>query len=412
MQNDPASGPLAAWRINIVFVLVTTTLIGAVVAIGGYLVPALAIATKESLGVDAAFIGYQVTLVFGFGGLSSLVSGGFVARYGPCRVLQASLLVSAVGCLLYGVPNKIVLTAGSVIIGASYGMTYPSASVLLTRFGSPDRLNFLFSFRQASTSIGAVIAGLLGPFVAILWGWEWGFYLIAGISICLVVAINGLRPDWDDLADPEFAISPPWAGVRLIFANRPLLMICGIGFGFSAVQVGVVAFLVLFLSEDVGFSLSKGGIALSLINLLGATSRIFWGWRADKLKNSMVVVIAMGAVTSTTIAVFAFANPDWPQWIIFGTLSFFGFATFGWSGIVMTNIVRRANPDNIAETVGGALGFMFSGAWVGPSVGAIILQLTSSYRAVFGFLFAAALIATILALKSAFSGAGFPSGQT
>ena len=402
MLKDPGSGALPAWQISIVFVLISTTIVGAVVATGGYLVPALAIATKETLGVDAAFIGYQVTLVFGFGGVSSLVSGGYVARYGPCRVMQAALLVSALGCLLYSVPNKVVLTFGSMIIGCSYGMTYPSASVLLSRFGSPERMNFLFSFRQMSTSLGAVFAGLLGPFIAVLWGWQGGFILLAALSLVFAVAINGLRAHWDDLADPKYAISPPWAGVRMIVSNRPLLMICSIGFGFSAVQVGVLAFLVLFLSEEVGFSLSKAGLALSLINLLGATSRMFWGWRADRLQNSMLVVGVMGMVTAATIAVVSFANPDWPQWVIFGTLCFFGFATFGWSGIVMANIARRANPDKIAETVGGALGFMFSGAWVGPSAGAIILQQTGNYRHVFAFLFVIALIAVFLSARVSF----------
>lgn len=402
MLKETVSRPFLAWQINIVFVLISTTFIGAVVATCGYLVPALAIATKQSLGVDAAFIGYQVTLVFGFGGVSSLVSGGFVARFGPCRVLQMALLVSATGCLLYGVPNKIVLTLGSVVIGCAYGMTYPSASVLLSRFGSPERLNFLFSFRQASTALGAVFAGLLGPFIALVWGWEGAFYLLAALSLVTAIAINGLRPFWDDLADPNFPISPPWAGVRIILSNRPLLIICGIGFGFSAVQVGVLAFLVLFLSEEVGFTLSEGGIALSLINLLGAGSRMFWGWRADKLENSMLVVAIMGLVTASTIAVFSFATTDWSQLAIFGTLSFFGLATFGWSGIVMASIARRAAPDKIAETVGGALGFMFSGAWVGPSVGSLILQLTGSYRYVFGFLFVTAIIAAFLAVRVSF----------
>ena len=402
MLKEPGTGSLPEWQVGIVFVLISTTFLGAVVATGGYLVPGLAVSTKETLGVDAAFIGYQVTLVFGFGGFSSLVSGGYVARYGPCRVMQVALLISAVGCLLYSVPNKIVLTVGSVVIGCSYGMIYPSASVLLSRFGNPERMNFLFSFRQMSTSLGAVLAGILGPFIAILWGWQAGFALMAAISVVLMLAINGLRSYWDDLADPKYAITPPWAGVRMIVSNRPLLMICSIGFGFSMVQVGVLAFLVLFLSEEVGFSLPKAGLALALINLLGAASRMFWGWRADQIKNSLMVVAVMGMVTASAIAVFSFANPDWPQWVIFGTLSFFGFATFGWSGIVMANIVRRTNPDKIAETVGGALGFMFSGAWVGPSVGSIILQLTGNYRHVFGFLLITALIAALLAVKVSF----------
>ncbi|WP_456389671.1 MFS transporter [Profundibacter sp.] len=399
MLSHPASGPNPAWQISIIFVLVTTTTIGAVVGTCGYLVPALAIATKDYFQVDAAFIGYQVTLVFGFGGISSLITGGFVARFGPGRIMQMALLVSAAGCLLYSVPNKIVLTLGSIVIGYSYGMTYPSASVLLTRFGNPERLNFLFSFRQASTALGAVVAGLLGPLLAITWGWQGAFYLMAAVSVVAAIMVHRICPFWDDLTDPDASISPPWAGVRIILNNRPLLMICGIGFGFSAVQVGVLAFLVLFLSEEVGFSLTEGGIALSLINLLGAGSRMAWGWQADKLRNSMQVVAVMGLITAATIAGFSFANADWPQWATFATLSLFGVATFGWSGIVMANIAARADPEKMAETVGGALGFMFSGAWVGPSVGSLVLQLTGSYRYVFGFLFITALIAAFLAVR-------------
>jgi len=401
MSSSEVSGR-PSWHTAITFVLISTTFLGTVVATCGYLVPALAIATKQALGVDAAFIGYQVTLVFGFGGVSSAVSGGFVGRYGPCRVLQAALFLGAAGCLLFSVPNLIVLTIGSVVLGCSYGMTYPAASVLLSRFGSPERINFLYSFRQASTALGAVAAGLVGPFVAIFWGWQGAFYVLAAVALILTVGINGLRPYWDDLADRKYPISAPWAGVRIILANRPLFMLCFVGFGFSAVQVGVLAFLVLFLAEEVNFTLAQGGLALSLINILGASSRMFWGWRADHLKNSLVVVSTMGVVTAFVIAIFSFASPDWPNWLIFAVLSLFGMATFGWSGIVMANIASRAEPTKIAETVGGALGFMFSGAWVGPSIGSVILQITGNYRHVFTFLCVTALIAAAMAVRVSF----------
>ncbi|MBV1868564.1 MAG: MFS transporter [Marinosulfonomonas sp.] len=402
MMNSSDVSGRGTWHTAITFVLIATTFLGAVVATGGYMVPALAIATKQALGVDAAFIGYQVTLVFGFGGVSSLISGGYVGRFGPCRVLQAALVVGAAGCLLYTASNLVVLTFGSIVLGCSYGMTYPAASVLLSRFGKPERLNFLYSFRQASTALGAVVAGLIGPFIAILWGWQGAFYAVAALGLFLTIAINGLRPYWDDLADRSFPISAPWAGVRIIISNKSLFMLCFVGFGFSAVQVGVLAFLVLFLAEEVGFSLAEGGMALSLINILGASSRMFWGWRADLLKNSLVVVSTMGIVTAVVIAVFSFANPEWPSWMIFSVLSCFGMATFGWSGIVMANIASRADPDKIAETVGGALGFMFSGAWVGPSIGAVILQVSGNYRYVFTFLCVTALIAAAMAVRVSF----------
>jgi len=401
----PASGVIdqnvqtgsGRWQVHIVFVLIATTFVGAVSAASGYLVPALAVATKETLGVSAAFIGYQVALVFGVGGLSSLIAGGVVSRFGPCRVLQAGLTLSGVGCLLYTVPNTIVVTAGSVLIGFCYGMSHPASSVLLSRFGSQERLNFLFSFRQSSTALGAVIAGVLGPVLASILVWQWAFYGLAIFSILLAIAINHLRPHWDDQADPKTPISAPWAGLRLIILNRKLLTLCLTGFCLSVVQVGVLAFLVLFVVEDVGLTMTQGGLALSLINILAVGSRIFWGWQADRTRNSLMVVTAMGALTTLTVLVFSAADSQWPQWLVFCTMSVLGLATFGWSGIVIANVVRRADQNKIAETMGGTLGFFFSGAWVGPSVGSLILQFTGSFSYVFLFLAVMAFIATVMA---------------
>ncbi|MBV1895600.1 MAG: MFS transporter [Rhodobacteraceae bacterium] len=398
--SAPAGRP--RWQINIVFVLISTTFIGAISATSGYLVPALAVATKETLGVSAAFIGYQVTLVFGFGGISSLISGGIVGRYGPCRVLQTALAMSAVGSLLYSVPDTRVVTIGSILIGFCYGMSHPAASVLLSRFGSPERMNFLFSFRQTSTALGAVLAGLLGPVLAAILDWQWAFYALAGFSIVIALAMNVVRPHWDDLADPNTAISAPWAGLKLIFRNKPLLGLCVMGFCLSVAQVGVLAFLVLFVVEEVGFTMTQGGFALSLINMLAVGSRIFWGWKADRVRNSLAVVVVMGAVTTVTILVFSMADSEWSKWQVFGIMAVLGLATFGWSGIVIANVVRRAESDKIAETVGGALGFFFSGAWVGPSAGSLILQFTGSYQYVFVFLAITACIATVMAGIAAF----------
>lgn len=385
------------WQIHIVFVLIATTLISAVSATSGYLVPALAVPTKDALGVSAAFIGYQVTLVFGIGGLSSMIAGGMVGRFGPCRVLQAGLAVSSVGCILYTSANPFIVTAGSILIGLCYGMSHPASSVLLSRFGSPERMNFLFSFRQSSTALGAVIAGLLGPVIATLLTWQAAFQGLAGFSLLLAIAMNRLRPYWDDQADPRTPISAPWAGLRLIIRNRKLLTLCLTGFCLSVVQVGVLAFLVLFVVEDVGFTLTQGGFALSLINILAVGSRIFWGWQADRTPNSLAVVTAMGGVTTLAVLVFSAAGPEWSQWLVYGTMSVLGLATFGWSGIVIANVVKRADQGKIAETMGGTLGFFFSGALVGPSLGSLILQLTGSFSYVFMFLAVTAFVATIMA---------------
>jgi len=220
---------------------------------------------------------------------------------------------------------------------------------------------------------------------------------LAGFSLLLAIAMNRLRPYWDDQADPRTPISAPWAGLRLIIRNRKLLTLCLTGFCLSVVQVGVLAFLVLFVVEDVGFTLTQGGFALSLINILAVGSRIFWGWQADRTPNSLAVVTAMGGVTTLAVLVFSAAGPEWSQWLVYGTMSVLGLATFGWSGIVIANVVKRADQGKIAETMGGTLGFFFSGALVGPSLGSLILQLTGSFSYVFMFLAVTAFVATIMA---------------
>src|SRR5690554_2678612 len=87
----------------------------------------------ESFGLPPALIGYQIAIIYGVAMLVSLIAGGFVMRWGACRVSQIALLACGTGCLIAMVPSLLAIAVSSILIGSAYGLTNPSAAHLLSR---------------------------------------------------------------------------------------------------------------------------------------------------------------------------------------------------------------------------------------------------------------------------------------
>ena len=74
--------------------------------------PTVAPKIADALGVDASWIGYQVSLLFGCAVLSATFGGGMVARLGPARTGQVAALLSI----------AVMALAGLLSVGAGIAM--------------------------------------------------------------------------------------------------------------------------------------------------------------------------------------------------------------------------------------------------------------------------------------------------
>jgi predicted MFS family arabinose efflux permease len=340
------------------------------------------------LGISATWIGVFVGLLYAGAMLGSLGSGEFVARYGAIRVSQVAVLLCAVGIAAMAVTSQAaaaLLVAAAVAMGLGYGPITVASSELLARTTPPQRMALTFSIKQTGVPAGAALAGAALPATAIALGWRTAFVLVALVAVIVIAAAEPTRRSLD-LRNPDrkpFSIAAMLAPLRTILRTPRLMELSATGFAYAAVQVSLSSFLVVFLTDALGWSLVSAGFALTCATAAAVPGRIVWGAIADRTRASTLVLAAIGFLACACGAAFALAGREWPAWLLLPLAALYGWSAIGWNGVQLSELARRA-PSGMAATVTGASGFItFSGVMAGPMLFAALAS-AGGYRAAFG----------------------------
>ena len=373
-------------------VLAAMTAVQTTSTFGALTLASIAPEVARGLEVAPSLIGYQISLAYGGGIITSLIVGSLIPRWGACRTTQCSLLLVGSGCVLCAVPHIASVAAGSLVMGLGYGLTNPSASHLLMRFGDKRRRNLIFAIKQSGVPLGGVLAGLIAPPIALTFGWQWAPLTVSAVSISLVAALQIARRTWDDDRQPDALVRDnPLAGVALIWSLRPLRWVSITAFCFSVVQLCLVTFLVTLLVEEQDFTLLEAGVMLSLVQVAGVGGRIAWAWLADRVHAGLVVFAALGLIMAAAALTTTVLSPASPRLVIQALFVLFGFTAVGWNGIYFGEIARLSPPGRIGAATGGSLVMAFTGVLVGPSLFSMAHAAIGSYGTTFGLLGVAAV---------------------
>ncbi|MCC7167416.1 MAG: MFS transporter [Rhodospirillales bacterium] len=385
-------------------VLLATTATQALTSLAALAMPAIAPELARFFGIDAAMIGYQLSLVYAGATFSSLYGGLFVRRWGAARTSQTALGLCGIGMLTATLPSLVTAAIGSGLIGIAYGLTNPAASHLLARFSQPGNRNLIFSLKQTGVPIGGTLAGLILPPVALAYGWSWALAGVGVALLALAVALEGAHRVWDDDRDPTIRLRQnPLSGIGVVWRIAPVRWLSLMAFMFSAVQLCLTGFVVTMLVGEMRVSLIEAGVILSFIQVMGVVARILWGWLADRIRNGRLVLLILGVVMLAAIALTMSLAPAWPRPLMAAVLVLFGATAIGWNGVFMAEVARPLALDQVSRVTGGALFFTFMGVIVGPPMFTAVYGLLGRYTSAFGlaFLFAlAGVVMVALALRS------------
>ena len=403
IRSDPRSTrrrPPAAAR-----VLATTTGVQATVTLASLTLAG--IAPKVALGLDipASYIGYHVSLAYAALMLTSLFVGRSVKRWGACRLSQVGLVFAALGSLATTVPFVPVVATGSLLIGLGLALPNPAASHLLVRFTNARRRNFIFSVKQTGVPLGGLVAGLMGPPIALAWGWQWAPVIVASFAILFALLLQPVRASWDDDRDRGAGLAVnPLPDLKLVLARPSFRWLAVAGASFGFVQLCFVAFVVTLLVAEVGFDLLVAGLTLSIVQASGAVGRLAWGWAADRIGDGLTVLVILGVwVTVGTLATAALA-PDWPVPAVQIVAALFGFAAMGWNGVFLAEVARLSKPGTVGVTTGAFVAVFSVGAVTGPALFAFVTEQIGSYTTGFALLSViacATALAAVIARRSA-----------
>jgi MFS family permease len=382
-------------------VILATTSVQAFTSWAAVVLPSIAPEFARAFGLSPALIGFQVSLVYGGGILSSAFAGGVVRRFGACRTSQIALGFAGAGCALLALPTLLALPLASLAIGCGYGLTNPAAAHLIARLGAARHRNILFSAKQTGVPLGGVLAGALAPPAAVAFGWQAAPLTAALGCLALALALQAVRARWDFDRDRSAKFADrPFAGVVLVWGDVLLRRVALMSFCYSLVQVCLTTFLVTLLVEDAGFELVAAGFALALVQAASVGGRLFWGWVADRIGRGLTLLAVLGVTMAAFALAVAGLTPSLGAGLLTALFVVFGFVAVGWNGVYLAEVARIAGP-KAGEATGGSLVITFAGVLVGPALFSVIVGPIGGYAATFVAL-------TVVAL----TGAGFVRAAT
>jgi nitrate/nitrite transporter NarK len=252
--------------------------------------------------------------------------------------------------------------------------------------------------------LGGVIAGQLGPRLALDWGWQSSFLVPLGLIALTVLLMQPPRARWDRERQPGAAIwRPPLTDVRLAFSYATVKWLCFSGLFLAAVQLSLTSFTVTVLVKEIGYDLIAAGDALSCILVAGVIGRITWGWLADRSRSAFTVMLTTIAIIILGALLLTQLSPHWPLLWVYGVYFILGFTGMSWNGVFFSEMIRHGPKDSASNIIGAGLFVTFSGVIVGPAAFSLLVQLFGDYTATYyltAALAAAAGITTWLARRN------------
>ncbi len=375
-------------------------------ALASRVLPVLGPAVTLAAGVPPESIGH-VAAAIALGTMWFLMSGvPLLGRFGPVRLLQLGGVLAVIALILAMSGSWPLLLIAAFLIGVAYGPSPPAGSDILNRHAPSEHRSLVFSVKQSGVPLGGAIAGLAVPAAAGLWGWQAGLLAAAAMVAASVLAVQPLRAALDaGRRGGPIPLGAIFALRRLIAPFQALSLAPGMigltasGFSFAMVQGAVFSFYVTYLAVDLGFGLVAAGAAFAMVQAVGVGSRVVVGWVADRVGSARKTLILLALGSTTMATVIAFHGADWPWPAVLAAAAISGVAVSSWNGIYLGEVSRIAPPDKVGEATAGSGFFSFLAYAISPSLCALIVASTGSYRAAFLTVAVAPLGAALLLFR-------------
>ncbi len=380
-----------------------TTAVQALVSTTVFTPAVLAPSAQGEIGVSASAIGIFTALAYLAATFSAPLGGALVARHGPLRVSQLSLLWSGAGLALFASAAPPVIAAGALLIGIGYGPVTPASSNILIK-RVPDHLrNLMISIRQTGVPLGGALAGALAPALTVAWSWRAAALIVAAMCIAFAALIQPLREQYDGERDAtrHAARSSYLVLLRMVFAHKDLRKIALTSIVYSGIQMCFGSYLVLFLTERAGLSVVSAGAAFSTAMVSGIFGRVLWGAAADYLFSARVALGTLGIIMALCAFAITLVSPQWPYAAVVVLCVVFGASAIGWNGVFIAELARVAPEGQVAQATGAVLGLTYFGVVLMPFLFWVIVAATSSYAIAFALAGAVTLAAGLSYFRKA-----------
>jgi hypothetical protein len=351
-------------------------------SIGRVLPAVLAPLIILELHADASWVGVYFGLVAIAALIGQLGSGGFIIRHGAIRMSQVALLSTGGGMAVAIIGGATGFVLSALVGNGIAAVATPASSQLLGRWAVRRYAPFAFSITQTAIPTGILLGGSLGPVLAQHVGWRGAMLVSAGICWLFALLLQPLhgRLDTDPVPSHAIHLSDFRTVLTNVLAVRDLRALSFACFAFNGLQSVFIAYFVTWL-VSLGYDLVAAGGLFSAVIAIAIPCRILWGWVASFLVAPRFVMagLAFGMAASVVLmGAFSAASATVAIAIVAAALSA---TAMSWHGVLLSESARLAPSGRVGAVTGGVLSFGQMGAFLCPSVFALLLRVTGGYAA-------------------------------
>lgn len=333
-------------------------------------------------------------------GLSGLVVGRIVDRFGPRRVVQFGTLLLGACLLVYSQASHV----GTVyVLHALFGLAFCCTHVIVLAVTvshlMPERRGLVMGILLSATSLGAALMPLLSSQLLERFGWRQALVVYAALAAVNVLVAQFTIPSLrraaplDEPQSVATSDAAPAAGAwrRLVGRDTILLSLAAFLIFYTSTTFIHHAFLYL---RDNAASVRLAAAGVSLLFLSGLVGKVVSGWIADRWAARSAWLVFQATMAGGA-ACLAFAP---------GTLGWVGLVGFGlgWGGcysltqVMATSIL--AGPQ-LGQLMGFFLIVEASGSALGGVLTGVMFDSLGSYRVPFSLAIAFMLMAMFLTTR-------------
>jgi sugar phosphate permease len=309
--------------------------------------PALSPTLKSEYGLTLTETGVVLAAI-GIGMLFTLLPWGLIADRVDERWVIATGLTGAAALLVIASGTNTFETVSLTLVGVgALGASVNAASgrAIMAWFPSTE-LGLALGIRQTAIPIGGAVGAAALPVLGSSGGTHAAFLFLGaacltGAIVAAVFIRGGIGPAEEELHD----VAQP--------LRDPFMWLLGTGTGlFLLAQIGITAFVVLFLHEHRGLSKEAAGAVLAAIYVLAVAARIGSGTISDRLRSRLGPLRTIGVALSILTACVATAI-DAPLALLIPLFIVAGVLSMSWNGLAYAAAAEAAG----ASRTGAALGF-------------------------------------------------------
>ncbi|MDR7868655.1 MAG: MFS transporter [Sporomusaceae bacterium] len=352
------------------------------------------------LGLTKAMIGMAGGAVNIGMSFTAVLAGRLADKKGEKVVLVAGSLLTGIAIIITSqAASYSTLLTLLILTGAGASTPTPAGSKTIQRWFPEAKLGFALGIRQTGIPLGGFFGALILPLVAATWGWQAAMVTAGVLTIAGGVVYYFLyRESPAAQIESQNFRQKNTAGEWLFLRDINLWLVIFMSIIFIGAQFDMLTYLVLYLHDQVGLSVTVASACLAITQLGGIVARITLGFMSDTVFKGArkPALIILGVIMTATVLSLTLFNPGMPFWVVAVVSWFFGVSAMGWNGIFVALAMKLAGKEHGGAVVGFCLMIMQIGVLVFPPLFGLLIDITGSYQSSWITLAGAVLLGTLL----------------